>query len=441
MNFFQKLIYGFLFSPSRNRMAEMSARGCSIRGFLALSLSAALFAAVLFVANDAPVSSLQESFYELAENSLTSSQIDQMALSRSQELAQVPNQNSLLTDSLVSVHRGQTVLASKNAPAQVPDQSSLLTDSLVSVHHRQAALASKIAPATKQSLAQLDAVNSAPATEQSLAEQDEVKSDPSMAGYRNFNDLLKEAMEKEKKKRITFHEELNKMGRNSPEYLEKVTQREKESEANEMARKESDAGALKQLEDHMDRHIEGILALNEPRVKPTAAKNSEHTIEEYEKMERLRYEASVKSARLKRQQEMDEANQRAKVRVEQQLNDDVGNILSTVVPGEESSEKTQVSESAKKPQDSPASIGSKNAAGSSALIKEVKSYIDNEIAKEVHTTVPHSNQGDSAAKELAKLRAYILAGKFQQAVKLAGDKPAGDSSRVDEKQSPTASSD
>ena len=364
------------------------------RAYLALGLSAVLFAAVIFVGNDTHVSVLQESFYQLAQNSLTS-EFDQMALSRAQELAEVPDQNSLLTDSLIY-----------SSP----------------VESKQGSVSPK-------------------GSKQSLSEISPEKSDPSMAGYRNFNDLLKESLEKEKEKRIIFHEELNKMGRKSPQYLKKVSEREKAIEASEKARQKTDAGALRRLEDHLDRHIAGILSLNEPHIQPKVVKdNSEAETEKYEKLERLHYEAHMKSMRLKRQLQMERADQKAKERLENQLNDDVGNILSTVVPGEHSTLKPESSQSVKEAQGSSSASSEKTStvpsAESKALIKEVKSYIDREISNEVHSSVPVKERDaeNNAAKELAKLRAYILAGKFQQAVKLAADQ-SGDESKSSEAKS------
>jgi histone H3/H4 len=217
------------------------------------------------------------------------------------------------------------------------------------------------------------------------------------------------------------------MGRESPKYLEKQSKKESEIEASDKSRREADAGALTRIEAHLSRHIAGILSLHAP-VQHTA-ETTEETNEEYEKMARLKYEARVKVMRMKRELAMKKADEKAQEEMEQHINNDVGSILSSVVPGPGGVKANAGHDSEAPAQDHPKSHPTQaleTVPASHNLMKEVKKYIDMEIAKRVHSVAPTSaatptsvrTQGD-AAEELQKLRAYILSGNFQKAVKLA----------------------
>ena len=408
----------------------------NLRAHVAFILSVGLIVAVCFVVNDSPIVTTQESFYDLAKDSLTqdASPVDQLALTKSLELSQVPDQNALLTDSLIKIKprisdKNAAVQSSKreaiNLPktearfSEAPDQASLLTDSLIPSDSSQTNTHNEV----RQSSTQAQSQKLAAASKAAFAAK--MKSDPSWAGHRSFNDLLKDAIQKEKQKRVLFHQELTKMGRKSPKYLEKQSLKESQIEASDKSRREEDAGALKKIEAHLSRHIAGILSLNAP-VQQQTADNSEQTNEEYEKLARVKYEAGVKAMRMKRDLALKKADEKAREEMEQHINNDVGSILSSVVPGPGGIKSKPEHDSEVKVQDHqppPPAQALKSLPGSQNLMKEVKTYIDTEIAKKVHTVDASKGQSD-AAEQLQKLRAYILSGNFQKAVKLASSKDA-----------------
>jgi hypothetical protein len=408
----------------------------NFRAHMAFILSVGLIVAVCFVVNDSPIVTVQESFYDLAKDSLTrdESPVDQLALSKSLELSQVPDESALLTDSLIkldprisakeaavqSSNRGEISLAKTAARSSTaPDQTSLLTDSLVP---------SKSQPTPRNDAQQssMQAQSQMLAAAAKAAFDAKMKSDPSWVGYESFNDLLKDAIQKEKQKRVLFHQELAKMGRNSPKYLERQSMKESQIEASDKSRKEEEAGALKKIEAHLTRHIAGILSLNAP-VQQQSTDNTEQSNEEYEKLARVKYEAGVKAMRMKRELAMKKADEKAREEMEQHINNDVGSILSSVVPGPGGIKTKSEHVSDAKVQDhKPAHPAQalKSMPGSHKLMKEVKTYIDTEIAKEVHSAATSTKSQSDAAEQLQKLRAYILSGNFQQAVKLASSADA-----------------